>query len=1550
MFGSSAKRRLLDLLNYVHRLGQINQEPVFSLAELNQFRCEQNRLQDGKGIEFDLRDDDDLPIWMRIPRLKRSPAPDIPEDIADWVSVSQDPHQAVVIKQSILKTLPEQESLKLLDKGLVEQQDIQQSFQETQRQLVLKEVTLRLESLPDTKARIDEYVNGAWHQWANKEKAIRHTIKIYDAFFTLQQSLESQSDEMALELVWGMGITRWRCNDRDIDYPLIEKLVEIELDSKTGAILIRPRNSERQLAIAPYFAMDNPGIEALVRFDKQYFEQQTQEIEYSPFDKESYEGLLRQAATQLHESGVYWPDIATTEQSQLPPINDELLVSDHWVIFARPRAAIPFIQDIERFKAQMEELDENDLPAPTRRLVEPLSNKKSFLGLGDRPEQDGDVPGQEPQELFFPKPFNDAQIRIVDRLQNNYGVVVQGPPGTGKTHTIANIICHYLATGRSVLVTSSGESALSALREQIPETVRDLTISLLTNERQGLKQLEIAVHLLATIASQTDVDQLLHDTGHYTELVAQLKQQLVEIDRQILNSGFAQLDPIDPNLVEQSQTAMNLAEQVMQQQSQHEWFPDALGFEESYVPQFENSDIKALREARKRIGPYLSYRDVELAPLSDIPEAEQMAAIHNDLVTIEKLNGLVQTENLPVLDLDAPNCMDRAVELLSVLNEYLQNVDKIKPERWAYKLLQHWAQHGFGRESMQLLEDLFPLLDKLIEYRGIFIKNPIHLPNPGNKRKQLDLALQNLASGKRAFGLISVGQADAKAIVAQIEVNGETPRSPRQWQLVESYLSYQDDARRFIVKWNSVGEDYDLPELDYQFGGNLKQLKKIHQQLNQIKEMALEQWGPLQAALDDLFPTDLRSYQVIKNGSEAKRALAALANHTSRISLSAQRKRLGHIQKTLGKYKGELFTKFKDIAKKQVGHTSYSREDIELEWKELLSELKHLHALQPNFKELERVSALIEQSGAGKWAKLLLSQPLASDSDPLLPEHWKQSWQWKRQLAYLTHIDQHHQLKKLAKQRRDLELQLNQAFGELVRLKTNVGLHSNLTESVHGALVRFVSAISKLGKGTGKKRAPRYRREAYEAMQECFSGVPCWIMPTWRISESLPAELGSFDLVIIDEASQSDISALPAILRAKKLLVVGDDKQVSPTAAFVSEDKIQQLKQNYLKGQPFADLLIPGVSLYDLASAVYPIQRIMLTEHFRCVEPIIRFSMQFYNNALLPLRLPKASEKIDPPLVDVYVRHGKRDEQTGINIAEIYAIVDEIKRLTVNPKFIGRSIGVISLIGSEQALAIQDALLQELGEDIYQRFNIACGDSATFQGKERDIIFLSMVVGPRQGSVLNKREYEQRFNVALSRARDRMYLFRSLSDADLKNSNDLRAQVLRHFANPMPAKPVAEHAVDLCDTAFEKTLYARLSEAGYAAIPKVSVGPFSIDLVVEGGRDQRLAIELDGDIQQSAEQWETQLNKQRVLERVGWVFWRCWGSSYTLNPDACFKDLVSTLNSLGIKPKDSKVEKNIYTEYREFEQDLNMEIKIPTPEQVASDTLPEESLFLTESR
>jgi very-short-patch-repair endonuclease len=142
----------------------------------------------------------------------------------------------------------------------------------------------------------------------------------------------------------------------------------------------------------------------------------------------------------------------------------------------------------------------------------------------------------------------------------------------------------------------------------------------------------------------------------------------------------------------------------------------------------------------------------------------------------------------------------------------------------------------------------------------------------------------------------------------------------------------------------------------------------------------------------------------------------------------------------------------------------------------------------------------------------------------------------------------------------------------------------------------------------------------------------------------------------------------------------------------------------------------------------------------------------------------------------------------------------------------------------------------------------------------------------------------------------------------------------------MPAIDVAPKSLlEQCDSDFEREVLKRLLNLGYLVTPQVKVGPFSIDLVVEGDADRRLAIELDGDKYHTPERWADDLSRQRVMERVGWRFWRCWGSSFLLDPQACFGDLIATLNELEIRPCASDAASSTYTEFRIIEDPSKVE-------------------------
>ncbi|MGZ8201600.1 MAG: AAA domain-containing protein, partial [Methylosarcina sp.] len=346
----------------------------------------------------------------------------------------------------------------------------------------------------------------------------------------------------------------------------------------------------------------------------------------------------------------------------------------------------------------------------------------------------------------------------------------------------------------------------------------------------------------------------------------------------------------------------------------------------------------------------------------------------------------------------------------------------------------------------------------------------------------------------------------------------------------------------------------------------------------------------------------------------------------------------------------------------------------------------------------------------------------------------------------------------------------------------------------------------------------------------------------------------------------------------------------------------------------------------------------MLKEHFRCVAPIIEYSKrEVYQHELKPLRIPKASERLDPPLIDILVEDGVRRPNEDINLGEALYIVREIKAIVEDPKLAHRSIGVVSLLGDKQALRIWEMLndddLDEAGQpkglapDIIDRHRLTCGDARTFQGKERDIMFLSMVVSKGNASALARETFVQRFNVAASRARDRMYLVRSIMPEDLSPADRLRRNLIDHFSKPFAREERhVKNLRDLCESDFERDIYDFLTERGYRVIPQVQFGgegsgahEFRIDLVVEGGQDNRLAIECDGDRFHGAERWDDDMRRQRTLERAGWNFWRCFASTFLVDRKAVLADLLATLSARGIEPVGATdVHLNRYSEQRRY--------------------------------
>ncbi len=738
-----------------------------------------------------------------------------------------------------------------------------------------------------------------------------------------------------------------------------------------------------------------------------------------------------------------------------------------------------------------------------------------------------------------------------------------------------------------------------------------------------------------------------------------------------------------------------------------------------------------------------------------------------------------------------------------------------------------------------------------------------------------------------------------------MQVNGLPPVGEEDWQHVAAYVAMQRKRRELTARWNALGPEVGFKavlSVDAQGGLSVRSQFALYQDLRRLAH----QQEALARKVTEIFPGWSRTAELGEN-EEALDALArALQYHLTRSSLSKVSDFVDGVSRKLDGGSGKLVNAMRSFVTHRLGKPAFDETALMTGWGELLDELKRLHTLRKPLATVEDVARRIFRSGGVKLATLLAAPDNASGPN-LLPNSFMRDWRLRRLATHISLIDSQSESKKLNDMRISVERDLARFYEELVVRRTWFKLAERVTPSVRAALQSYLNAIKRIGKG-GSKRASRYRQDARYAASEAYAAVPCWIMPHYRVSESLPAQLGSFDLVIIDESSQSDLSALPILLRAKKLLVVGDDRQVSPQAIGLHEDRVQALMQRHLAEQVplFRAQLSADRSLYDLARVVFADSSVMLREHFRCVAPIIEYARrEFYDNEIYPLRLPRTSERIDPPLQDVCITNGKR--ANNINEQEIEFIVRDIERRTQERRLEHRSIGVVSLLGEEQALRIWDRLLETLGPELIRRHAITCGDARMFQGRERDIMYLTMVVAPNDvGAPLSRESFAQRFNVAASRARDQMILVRSVDLNHLSEADRLRHGLIRHFAQPFGEEPArVAVARELCESDLERGIYDWLNANGYRVMPQVRVGAYKVDMVVEGENDTRLAIECDGDRYEGAEQWMRAIRRQRALERTGWVFWRCFATSFIWREQDVLEDLRQALEVQGIEPTSS---------------------------------------------
>ncbi len=413
--------------------------------------------------------------------------------------------------------------------------------------------------------------------------------------------------------------------------------------------------------------------------------------------------------------------------------------------------------------------------------------------------------------------------------------------------------------------------------------------------------------------------------------------------------------------------------------------------------------------------------------------------------------------------------------------------------------------------------------------------------------------------------------------------------------------------------------------------------------------------------------------------------------------------------------------------------------------------------------------------------------------------------------------------------------------------------------------------------------------EDFKPLLEAF---PCWCVTTYAVSGSLPMKPGLFDVVIIDEASQCDIaSCFPILFRAKKAVVVGDDKQL-PHLSFLEKAKEQSFLSQYgINDRSQLMWRFRTNSMFDLAN-YYSMHPVLLDEHFRSLPPIINYSNQeFYGGRIKVMRRNDNSKKV---LETVVVPDGKVDFDATRNLPEIEALIKRLHEIVIederkNPEN-PVSIGIISPFRA-QVEQLKISASRVLSEHMIKKHQIEIGTAHTFQGDEKDIILISWAYAnnsyPQSLIFLQKPNL---FNVAITRARYQMINFISKDPRELPEGI-LRSYLgfVQEYEDRYKLQSSDDFDENIYKNGFEKQAAEAFRELGHEVVCGSDIAGLSVDLLV----DNKFVVECDG-VEDKTPSKVTNMKKQAIIERSGLKVSRISLREWSCSPKACIDRIINS--------------------------------------------------------
>lgn len=1331
-------------------------------------------------------------------------------------------------------------------------------------------------------------------EWQENERPARRALAVFQTVYEWFGIHEREAERIELLVADGL----LNCSDvaGDFNHQVLLQRLELEFypEKRNPQFVFRKREQPPELYLEFLRSLPEANHQQVAKCAAEL-----KQTELTPLGGDDTEGFLRRLIQGIFPSGGQLLAAGEQPKAANPSIRRQP------VIFMRQRrSGIGNVFDLVR----------EDIAKRTEFATSLLQIVGLAATIPSTPQEQprSSSFGNEDADVLLSKNANKEQLEIARQLARRDCVLVQGPPGTGKTHTIANLLGHLLAQGKRVLVTAHTPKALRVLRQKVVEPLQPLCISVLQNDKQSQEELQQSVRQISVRLSQDvhllerDAERLKRERERVIGQLAQVRSRLMDARQDEIRGvvfGGKDIRPIDA------------AKRVKQGLHSEAWIPSPVKLGDALS--LSHAEIVALYQTNARI-----CLEDERELNSSRPVAASLATPKEFQELVDELSALA-AQNLRYREelwngTSGPKDLADFDKMLLLAGKAIEFLRDGAP--WQLEAVQAGRD---GDEARQVWVSFTELIEstwrEVQKCYALVIAHGPHVDDPRQPHELLPIVeeiILHIESG-RSFGLLTkLTKSHCHQLIGTVRIGNRNPalNAPTDFQAVRALLRMKILRQELAERWERL--------IAAQGGPRASELtdqpEKVARGFVSAIQNCLDWHGSTWLTLEEDFQRLGFGWSVYlestppETGPNAE--LRRLRNAVVGELETILKARAGWLrQKHLENVWAAWCAAIPEATGAEAAVTQRLRQSLReaspADYQQAYDELVRLNNLEPDLQSRWRLLARLE-SGAPAWASAVQNRhPVHSQpeppGDPALAWEWRQFHDELERRASVSLDDLQQQIERLNEDLLDLTAQL-------IEKLTWVNLILHTSDEQQHALKSYALTRSKITKGGTGVRDAQMRFEARKEMTVAKGAVPVWIMPLSEVAEAFDPRTTRFDVVIIDEASQCDPTALFALYLGGQAVIVGDDEQVTPVAVGVNMTEVQKLIDIHLPQEfPSRQHYDGTTSIYELAQTAFK-GVIRLAEHFRCAPNIIAFSNDLsYKGEIKPLR-EASSIRLTPHVVPYRVEGG-RIQNDDANDAEAETIASLICAAIEQQEYAAKdegkpaSFGVVSLVGARQAMKVDTLLRQRIEPAEYKRHQILCGDSAQFQGDERDVMMLSVVDAPPAQPPLPLRQegpkkiFKKRFNVAASRARDQMWVVHSLNhEVDLK-PGDYRRKLIEHAIDPEAWERDLKKQLEKTESVFEKRVLTNLATANFIVQPQFKVGSYRIDLVVVS-EGKRLAVECDGERYHGPEKLQEDMERQAILERLGWQFVRVRGSVFFRDEDRAMQPIFRRLDELGITP------------------------------------------------